>query len=235
MTTTTKFYIGALALLATSSLFAQQGGSCCTWFPKGDDDSQGVLGKRYAEAGLLFEDIRHTSHNLYGAGLGANVPVLKNVDLSVGYEYGTYNIPTYSYASGTRVGDMHVHNHSVGGSLQVFNEIEDGVKPFVSLGLYRDLRDSSGPLNNIYAANRTEWDAEIGAEIPYKSFSLIPSIKYSDDFKTSSQSFQTLTYSLEGNSWLTRRFGVFARIAFSDVMHSSQDNWDYAAGIRVRF
>lgn len=226
--TTSKILVSILALFAASTAFAQTSDSC-TWFPKGDEDGQGILGKRYAEAGLQFENMRHTSHSVYGGGINANVPIIQGVEVTGGYDYSTYNLPTWTGES------AHIHTHTIGGSVQVFNTIEDGVKPFISFGLYREFRDASGMWNQFVKANRTEWDIGAGVEVPYKWVSIIPSLSYSDDFKKTSESSQALVYRLEVDSWLTRRFGVYANVAFNDVAHSSQDVWTYGGGVRVRF
>jgi hypothetical protein len=231
--TTLKSLICAAALVVSTAAFAQTERA---WFPTGDADGQGTLGKRYADAGIFAQEIRHTSHNMTGVGIGANVPVVKGIDVWGGYDYSVLNIPTYSYIwDGSRIGDTHVHQHRASGNIVAFNVIEKGIKPFVSLGLSRTWTDSSGSMGNVFAETRNGWNAAIGAEFPYKWIAVTPILGYHDDFKKSSRSSQAWSYGVEISAWVTKQVGVYASTAFYDQMHTSNDTWVTGAGVRFRF
>jgi len=232
--TTIKILISTAALCVASAAFAQSS-TTCSWFPKGDDYGQGTIGKRYADAGLSVQSIRHTAHNISGAGLSVNLPVVKHIDISGGYDYSLQNTPVYEWYSGQRVGDVHTHNHRASGNITVYDVIENGVKPYFSVGLDRTWTDSSGFLDNIDAATRNGWNVSAGAEFPYKWISVTPQVSYQDDFKTSSRSFQAWSAGVEVSAWVTRKIGAYVNVSFNDVLHTANDNWVTGAGIRFRF
>jgi hypothetical protein len=239
--TTIKTFISTVALIATSTVFAQSSNTC-SWFPKGGESGQGAIGKRYAEAGLAVESVRHTAHSIGDASLSANIPVTNHIDISGGYDYAWLNVPAYgwSYNSSSgysvhRIDDVKYHNHSANGSITFYNEIEDGVKPFVSVGLERSWEDSSGPWGNFAAETRNGWNVVAGAEFPYKWVAVTPQIAYQDDFKASSMSYQSWSFGVEVSAWVTNRIGIYANTSFDDVLHSSNDSWVTGAGVRCRF
>jgi len=235
--TTIKTLIGAVALIAASTGFAQ---SCntCSWFPKGDDD-QGVVGKRYAEAGFGVTEISHTAHNICDTGIGANIPIIRGLEIGGGYNYSWINVPYYSYDYATenyvRRSDDRITTHSAQGHARLYSVIADGIKPFISAGLERSWADLHGADGYHDAYNRTSWLVGAGIEFPYKFVSVTPTIAYKDDFKRSIESSQSFTYGVEVNSWITPRIGAYISLAYLDWLHTSYYNWVYGAGVRARF
>jgi len=229
--TTIKTLISTVALIAASTVFAQTSNTC-SWLPKGDEYGQGVIGKRYAEAGFNLQHTKHASDNAFDTGISANLPVVEGLDLNAGYSYSWYNPSPIKYTT-----------HAIGSSVTLYKTVEDGVKPFISAGLgYSWLNEdldagyyffSNG--KNSRSRNFATWGFAIGAEFPYKWFAVIPTIGYSDDFQKSSYSSQQWTYRVEVNSWLTSKIGVFASAAYIDTFHSSVTTMDYGIGVRVRF
>jgi hypothetical protein len=239
--TTIKTLISTVALITASTVFAQSSNTC-SWFPRGDETGQGIIGKRYADAGFSVESVRHTAHSIGGASLAANLPVTKHIDISGGYDYMWLNVPAYgwSYNNGSgssvqRIDDIKYHNHRASGSITFYNVIEDGVKPFVSVGLDRSWADSSGPWGNFAAETRNGWNVVAGAEFPCKWVAVTPQIAYQDDFKASSISYQSWSFGLEVSAWVTSRIGVYVNTSFNNILHTSDDNWVTGAGVRCRF
>jgi hypothetical protein len=228
--TTFKTLIGAVALIAASTGFAQSSNTC-SWFPKGED-GQGVIGKRYAEAGVELQDLNHDSKNAYATNIGANVPIIKGLDLSGGYAYGWYDHSP-----------MHQTDHAIGSSIKLYNEIEKGIKPFIAAGLGYSWLDEKldsgwyffGSGKNKYSQDKATWDASVGAEFSFKWLSVTPRISYNDDFERSLKSEETWQYGVEANAWITRRIGIYAQVAYVDWQHTTFHSWKYGTGIRVRF
>ncbi len=229
--TTIKNLISAVALIAASTVFAQSTDTC-PLFPKGEESGPGVIGKRYAEAGFGLIDEAHTSHNNYGAYIGGNLPVCKGLDLNGGYSYNWFDQDPYSRRS-----------HNIGGNAVIYNTIEDGIKPFITFGLgyaFFDENLDAGfaqtyGLRNHMGSNYANWNAGFGAEFPYKWVSVIPSVRYHDDFRTSSKSGQYFVYGAEVNSWITPKVAIYVSVDWYDRQHIADRTWGGSTGVRVRF
>jgi hypothetical protein len=228
--TTIKTLISTVVLLSVSTVFAQSS-STCTWFPKGDEDSQGVIGKRYVEAGFDLQNVQHTSHNAYDANISANIPIIKGIDISGGYSYGWYDRKP-----------LHQDYNDIGTSVKLYKAIEDGVKPFISAGLgyswFNEKLDSgwyfTGNGKNSYSHNSATWGASAGVEFPYKWISVTPRIGYSDDFSTTSKSTQAWRYGVTASSWITSKIGIYGEAAYVAWQHTPAHDWVFGAGVRVR-
>ena len=227
--TTIKTLISTVALIAASTVCAQSSNTC-SWFPKGED-GPGVIGKRYAEASFDVTELRHTAHNICDAGISANIPVIQGLDVSGGYNYAWYNLPTYGHGPSS----YRARAQSINANATLYKTIEDGVKPFISAGLQRSWQDLNGPYSYHSAYNVTSFAVTAGAEFPYKWVAVIPSINYQDDFKRSAESSQSFSYAVEVNSWITKKIGVYVNASYSAWQHSSYDQLSYGAGVRVRF
>jgi len=215
--TTIKTLIGTVALLTASTVFAQTGS--CVLFPKGDQDGQGTIGRRYAEGYLSLQDVRGSSDNVFGGGVGGNLPLCCGIDLLGDINYTSYKPDNFSTTL-----------TNFDGSVRLYNKVEDDVKPFIQAGLgmtFGDVRDHS--------TNWINWSVGVGAEFPYKWVSVTPSISYRDDFRHSGASTQSLNYAVEFSSWATPQVGVFAKVTYVDVRHDGANATGLTAGLRVRF
>lgn len=229
--TTIKTLISAVALIAASTVFAETKG-VCPLFPKGEESGPGVIGKRYADAGLGIIDVTDTSHNVYGIGIGGNLPVCNGLDLNGGYSYSGFN--EYPYSDRT---------HNIGGNAVLYKTIEDGIKPFITAGLGYTFFDANLDtdyarkynLRNHYGVDYANWNVGFGAEFPYKWVSVIPSVTYHDDFQASRNSHQYFVYGAEVNSWITPKVAVYVSVNWYDSQHIGNRNWGGGAGVRVRF
>jgi len=227
--TTIKTLISTVALFAASTGFAQSSNTC-SWLPKGDD-SQGVIGKRYAEAGFEVQDLQHTSHNAYGTGISANIPLIQGIDVGGSYQYSWYKPDPEDETI-----------HDINAYATFYKKLDDGVKPFVSASLgYSWFKEklADGWLfnngSNSYSIDTATWAMAVGAEFPFKWFAVTPTISYRDDFKRSRESSQSLDYGVEASAWITSRIGASLSVSYVSWQHSSDYTWIYGTGVRVRF
>jgi len=226
--TTIKTLIGAIALIAASTVFADT----CPLFPKGEESGPGVIGKRYAEAGVGFIDEAHTAHNTYGVSLGGNLPICKGLDLNGGYSHSWFDYNPYSNSS-----------HNLSGSAVLYQTFEEGIKPFIapSLGytFFDENLDASYArkynLRNHHGVDYAYWGLTVGAEFPYKWVSVIPTISYNDDFRSRSKSSQYFVYSTEVNTWITPKVGLYVSVSYYAMQHVAIQTWGGGAGVRFRF
>ncbi len=230
--TTIQKLIGVMALIAASTVLTQAANTCpLLTLPKGED-GPGVIGKRYVETGIGFWDEAHTSHNTYGTGISANLPICTGLDLSGGYSYSWFNRDPFTSKQ-----------HNLGGSATFYNTAEDGIKPFVSLGLGYTFYDENLDKGWVFANDRknhhgtdyVNWNATVGAEFPYKWVSVIPTITYNDDMRRTKKSTQSFVYSTEVNTWITPRVGIYASVSYYAAQHISSQTWGGGLGVRVRF
>lgn len=226
---TIKTFICTVALLATSTVFAQTCSSC-TLFPKGEDGA-GVIGKRYAEAGVSIQDPQQYSDTSIGYGVYGNVPLCKNIDVGMSYSYGTQNYTPMGAPSDVVI-DSTFHN--IGAHATIFNRIEKGIKPFLSFSLGHTSAEVE-VLGENHDTNYQWWGISTGAEFPLKWVSVIASIGYEDDFKRSAFSSQDWFVKTEVSTWITPKIGAYVSVAFVRPMHNYVSSYVWGAGARVRF
>ncbi len=172
--TTIKTFIGTVALLAASTVFAQS--DSCTLFPKGNVDGQGSIGLRYAGGYLSVQDVKGTSDNIYGIGAIANVPFCKGIDL----------IGSIGYAS-FEPDDVSTKLTTIGGSVKFYNKTEDDVKPYIEGGLSLSIGDVFDK-----STNWVNWHVDVGAEFADKWVDITPSISFHYNFRHRGASVQSL-------------------------------------------
>ncbi len=216
--TTIKILLSSVALVATSTVFAQSNSNTSPWFPKGEE-APGVIGKRYAEASFGVQDLTHTAHNICYTGLGANIPVVNGLDVGGGYSYGWFTSPFDQKSN---------YAHTVGCDAKLYQTIENGIKPFIAVGLSRTWAKQG-------SSTATGWGVAIGAELPYKWLAAIPSISYQDDFKKTRESMQSVSYQFEVNARITSKIGAYVSTAYVDWRNYDTANWVYGMGVRYHF
>lgn len=215
--TTLKTFIGTVALLAASTVFAQS--DKCELFPTGSTEGQGTIGRRYAEGYLSVQNVSHSSDDIFGIGVVGNVPFCKGIDLIGNLGYSSYKPDMWSTTL-----------TSFEGAVRVYNSTEDDVKPFVQAGLgmsFGEVRDNS--------TNWVNWSVGVGAEFAYKWVSITPSIVYRDDLRHRGPSVQSLNYAVEASSWANEKVGIFLKLTAVDVMNDRDVELNVTAGVRVRF
>jgi hypothetical protein len=86
-----------------------------------------------------------------------------------------------------------------------------------------------------YSHDKATWGTSVGAEFPYKWISVTPRISYDDDFERTAKSDQVWQYGVSINSWITPKIGVYAHVTYVAWQHSTDRDWVYGTGLRVRF
>lgn len=226
---TIKTVISTVVLLAASTLFAQSGSTCCS-FPKGED-GPGLIGKRYAEVGVGIQDPQQYSDTSISFGTAVNVPLSKNIDVGIGYNYSTLN---YTPMGATPDVVIDSSSHSIGVNATIYNTIDKGIKPFLSVNLGHTA-SSITVLGGDHDTNYQWWGVSTGAEFPFKWVSVITSLGYDDDFKRSAFSSQDWYVKAEVNTWITNQVGAYVGLAFVRPMHNYVSSYVWSAGARVRF
>lgn len=200
------------------------------------ETSQGNLGKRYASLDFAVVNPSQTSDNIYGTSLVSNIPITSYLDISAGYSYSRYKTeyPSfYAYKTDT---------HSLGTDFVFYKTLSGGLKPFFSVGLAYSWATTKFESRSMWTSGSTAkddyatWDTTVGIEIPFRWVALTPSISYGGDFEESDS--QSWVCGLEASSWITRKVGVFAGVAYSEpIKNYSFDAhmWSYVAGLRVKF
>jgi hypothetical protein len=227
---TIKNLISTVALLAASTLFAQNS-NVAPWFNKASEDGPGVIGKRYVDAGFGLQDPQEYSDVAEAYGLAVNVPLNRNLDVGLSYSYSTLNYTPQGALPGEAID---ANSHSIGTYATVYNTIEKGIKPFLSvnLGTSASSRDFMG---GDHGTNYQWWGLSAGAEFPSKWVSVIASLSYDDDFKRSEFSNQSWTVKTEVNTWITTKIAGYVGFAYTDPAHNYVNSWTYTIGARLRF
>ena len=184
----TKKIIAVIALLAAgaSGAFAQNSG---TQVPNpADTEGSGLLGKRYAALGFVYQDINHSDIDIFGAGAAVNVPVTPNIDVSA--------VLTHSW--------VEAHSDINAEALEVSSTYyfkQGQFKPFgtVSLGYsWRDLGATSDDTGT--------WGVSGGVEYSLNATdSFDVSIGYDDDFNSGAGVWDG---TIAANHWFTKAIAV---------------------------
>lgn len=225
--------VGALA--ASSVLFSN---IACAQTAATKDPSQGSLGKRYAFVDFATGKPKGATDNIYGSGIGVNMPLTEFLDISGGYGYSRQKT-RYSMAYGTFTSSSHV----LGADFVAYKKAAGGLKPFVAASLgYSWVRAEAdfnipnfGSWHSEARNDFATWGVSTGVEIPFRWVALTPVISYADDFEKSNNSTQTWSYGLEASSWITPRVGVYADVAYTEPKHYDGHMWSYGAGLRIKF
>lgn len=201
-------------MILTAGLFAAG-----VSFAQTSTNSGGLLGQRYAELGFGVQDIKHISPKGYSLSASANTPVVAN-QLDAGASYD------YSWIGGAFRG----HANTIGGYATAYKALA-GVKPFVSAALGYQWTN----VRFVGSDDQALWGLAAGVEIPAGLVTITPRIAYADDFESSRNSSQALTYSVEASHWYNAKTAVFAGVGYTDNHRSSIDSWNYSVGVRVKF
>ncbi|MFT3867918.1 MAG: hypothetical protein QM715_05410 [Nibricoccus sp.] len=200
------------------------------------ETSQGNLGKRYGSLDFAIGDPSHTSDNIYGTSLGVNIPVTRYLDISGGYGYSRYKTEFpgfYAYKS---------EGHGLSADLVFYKALSNGLKPFISAGLGYSWTTTKIESRSMWTSNGKfkddsgSWSTSVGIEIPFRWIALTPSIGFGGDFE--GQDSQAWTYGLEASSWITRKVGIFAGVAYAEPRKNYSVDvhmWSYGAGLRFKF
>jgi hypothetical protein len=219
MTTQIKTLLAIATIVTGTTLLAQPAQPSVS-----DEQFQGVIGKRHAEAGLGLQDVTEVDDVTYVAEVGGNLPLTSFLDLSARY--------SHRWAEG----HDDLSSDIFEGSATWYKVIDDGVKPFLSgaVGYRTDNFQTDTSLRTIPDTSYGIWSVTAGTEFPYELISVTPTITYSDDFRNSQDSKQSLDYGVRIDSWATERVGVYLKVVYADSWRSNSNSWYLGAGVRVR-
>jgi opacity protein-like surface antigen len=223
MKTHSTLFVALLTLATTTTIVRAQATP--------NAGSSGLLGQRFAQAGVGLVDPHGTSDNGFAGDLGVNLPLQTGLDLGLAYNYNRINTDLGSAPLNIRSRD-----HSLFAGLTAYNTYE-GWKPFFGAGLgYEWTRTKFRFAGTPVFTDRDDeaiWALGVGVEIPVGAITFTPSIGYQDGFK--SRSTGVFGYGVEAHTWFTRKIGGFADVTYSDPTGGGTQSLTYRIGARLRF
>jgi opacity protein-like surface antigen len=191
----------------------------------------GVRGNSIAELNYSWVDFsRDHDVNADGFILGfdTNTPVSPGFDLGIGYNYYRENGHRNPFNNSQY--DARYHQlHATG----TWYFPTGSVKPFVTGG--GAWQWSHGDIQSLHAYDDMWlWIVGGGVEIPLRSFTLTPHIKYTDAFENKDAAIWH--YGAEVHTWFTEKVGGFVDATLHQPRSELRtDSWTYTAGVRFRF
>lgn len=216
-------FSAALTLLATGRLALAQ--------PTPSGTAPGFLGQRYLEAGAAGMHSEGISEPKFLGALSARLPIAPSWDVTLGYDYGRIKYDLFSGLLTIR-SQEHIASLGVTGYRQL-----GALRPFASVGVgyfWASQRyDFGGVPLDPFRNDDALWAAAVGIEISVGRFVIAPKISYEDAFSTDLAGF--LSGTIEGSTWLTRRWGIFTAVRYYDPRDYENNSWSYRLGARLRF
>lgn len=206
----TKSLVGVLAALAVSSCMFGQSNPAV-------GSNAGLLGQRYAGAGLLVEDFRDSPlANGLGPELVVNLPVAPKVDLAFAYNYERSSNASYK-----------LKEQAIGATVRAYNPYE-GVRLF-SDATVGHAWVKARALGTRWSEDEAFWALGVGVEAPVgPSTALVGRIAYNDLFSSGDNGTWTFTGGV--NHWFTPQ--VFGTASVTLV---EKDAVVYGVGLGLRF
>jgi hypothetical protein len=185
--TSRRLLLIAGSLLFSSAAFAQM--------------DPGLLGKRYAGAGLFIETVKESELDAGTALLGTgNFPIAANLDLA-------------GYASYERFSDYSVRDKRIGANLVGYRELEY-FKPFVELGVAGTWQSSTIGGRN-YEKHDGIYNGGLGVEAAVgRHTAVFLKANFNKYFDSDNGDYWTYTAGL--NTWFNDKIGGYASIAFNE-------------------
>ena len=189
----TKSLVGALAALAAGA---------CMFGQTVDTTSAGLLGKRYASAGLFAADFRDSPIDTgIGAQLGVNLPVAANLDVAFSYEY-------------VHIDDSLVDaNGNALGATARYHTLWSGVKPFADATLGYTWLDADNWISG-FEYDEFFWDLGVGVEIPVaNATAIIGRVGYSELFDNDFDG--SWNFTVGASHWFSPRLAGTIQVTFA--------------------
>lgn len=194
-------------------------------------DNPGVLGHSYLDFNYTWVDFNedNASPRGYIAGLSANMPLQRGLDVGLGYNYFRENNHRNPFNNSPF--DVRAHQLTTNATYWLPSA---GVKPFVTGAV--GYKWNHGDLQSFRTYDDTwVWAAGVGAEIPLGLFSLTPRISYSNDFH-GHYAPGVWHYGAQAHHWFNEKFGGYLDAAYHDPRDRfAGEYWSYGAGVRMRF
>ncbi len=192
MKSTTKI-LAALAVVSVSA-FAQSEQVVAT-----ENEGSGLIGKRYAAAGLGYIDVRHSSYNAFAAGAEYNIPVNQNIDVLTSF--------SHTWGEGNEMNTVQDLNVTAVSYLT-----QGAVKPFVTVGL--------GYAWTSFNDEGLNYNVGVGGEyLLCKRASLTASVDFSDGFRRRTQSDLEFSATVGVNYWASKNVVLKGDITLIETGH----------------
>ncbi|MFA5057471.1 MAG: hypothetical protein WC485_05115 [Opitutaceae bacterium] len=187
-----------------------------------DDQSPGLIGKRYYGVDLSLEHYHSARFDNAAGGMGTvNLPFAAGFDAAIAYGY--------SHLTGT---DYSRDNNALSASVIAYSQDEYG-KPYLSATLGEDWNSDSffGVKTN---NDGGYWALGTGLEVPFGQLAAVNyGISYSDSFNSNGRN-PTWRYGVQGNYWFTPRISGIVSVSYNQIRHAP-DSLLYTLGVRVLF
>jgi opacity protein-like surface antigen len=199
-----KILIAVAVFAAASAVHAQQSPAAA------QQESAGLLGKRTANLGFSYTDVKRSSVDAYGAATMINLPVSEGLDISASYDYGWVESQGSSHAHGL---GLSATSYTTWGA----------VKPYIMGGL-----GYVWP-HKLIEDNRLVYATSAGLEVNACSKAALDfSVGYQADFKQGDNS--TFSATVGTNIWLTKEVAALASVSLL-----SRGHMQYSIGVAYRF
>ncbi len=176
----------------------------------GPQESAGLLGKRSANLGFAYTDVKHSSTDAYLATTSVNLPVNANLDVTATYDYNWVESNGSSHASTFSVSAT---SYMTAGT----------VKPFATVGL-----GYNWP-KNFAQSERLVYNTAVGIEIDAcKAAALVFAVENKGDFKNSDNSIWSAKVGT--NIWINKDVAALLSVSLLERGHLQ-----YSLGVAYRF
>jgi hypothetical protein len=228
-----KLAVGITVLLLAGTGYSQTApthGTYSTTRPS-IQDNPGILGQTFADFNYSWVDY-HRDGGIdadgFIAGVAANTPIARGIDLGLGYNYYRDNNHRNPF-NGT---PYDARYHGVGTSA-TFYAPTGRVKPFISTGL--GYQWSRGDIQSLRTYDHEYvWSASGGVEVPMGLFAFTPRVSYNDTMR--SNSIGAWSYGAQVHHWFNEKVGGYVDATFHDPRSGGgAEWWTYMAGVRLRF
>lgn len=189
-------HLNTLALAAAVGLVAATSASAqAETVAASSAENSSLLGKRYVGATFGHLDINHVDSGAFGGGLGVNLPVASNVDVSLGGSHSRLE------------GDNDFHTEEVIGSATYFIE-RGALRPYVTGSFGHAEVSFPGPFEDDFGF----FGIDVGGEYQINStFSVDAGAGYGDTFESGDNS--AWSASLQLNYWVRSDISVGGRVS----------------------
>jgi hypothetical protein len=194
-------------------------------------DNPGTLGQSYADFNYSWIDLhRDAGPDADGfiAGLSANTPIGRGLDLGLGYNYSRLNNHRNPF-TGT---DFDARSHQLATAATFYAPMA-GVQPFVTGGVgYQWTR---GDIQSLRTNDHEwVWGGSAGFQMAYGRVALTPRVTYSDTMHRGS--IGAWHYGGEAHTWFNEKWGGYFDATFHDPRRGGGgEYWTYTGGVRMRF
>jgi opacity protein-like surface antigen len=194
-------------------------------------DDPGTLGHAYTELNYSWLDFHRDAGpdaDGYMAGISANTPLGRGLDLGLGYNYTRLNHHRNPFSGS----DFDARYHGLATAATFYAPVA-GVKPFVTGGI--GYQWSRGDIQSLRTYDHEwVWGASGGVQVALGRLSVTPRVTFSDTMRNNS--IGAWHYGGEAHTWFNEKWGGFFDATFHEPRRGGgSDYWTYTGGLRLRF